>query len=89
MKNVSMLQLILGIGGAFLMYAGIKDLDLKWYITNLISDPRSVFNGSTAYNPGAGPKFPDPTPMPNTPAPAAPKPQVPATPWRPVGWQGA
>jgi hypothetical protein len=59
MKNVSFMQLILGVSGALLMYAGIKDLDLKWYITHLVTDPYAVFSGTTVYAKGGGPKVPD------------------------------
>lgn len=48
MKNISMMQLILGVTGGMLIYAGIKNVDLQAFFVTLATDPKSAFN--YAYN---------------------------------------
>ena len=43
MKNISFLQLVLGAGGALMIYAGIKDLDLVAFFNALITNPAKAF----------------------------------------------
>lgn len=44
MKNISFMQLVLGVGGAALIYSGIKDIDLKAFFSMLVKDPKQAFN---------------------------------------------
>lgn len=43
MKNISFLQLVLGTGGALMIYAGVKDLDLVAFFRALAKDPATAF----------------------------------------------
>lgn len=43
MKNISFLQLVLGTGGALMIYAGIKDLDLVAFFHALVTNPATAF----------------------------------------------
>jgi hypothetical protein len=44
MKNVSFMQLVLGVGGALMIYAGVKDLDLVAFFKALASNPATAFS---------------------------------------------
>lgn len=44
MKNVSFLQLVLGVGGALLIYSGVKDLDIQSFLHTLVTNPAKAFD---------------------------------------------
>lgn len=54
MKNISMMQLVLGITGGILIYSGIKNVDLKAFFVTLATDPKSAFNYSYNYETNKG-----------------------------------
>lgn len=41
--NISFLQLVLGVGGALLIYSGIKDLDVQEFLHTLVTNPSQAF----------------------------------------------
>lgn len=44
MKNISFLQLVLGVGGALMIYAGVKDLDIVAFGRALVTNPATAFS---------------------------------------------
>lgn len=46
MKNVSFLQLVLGVAGGLMIYAGIKDIDINVFLHTLVTNPSGAFTGS-------------------------------------------
>jgi len=65
MKNVSFMQLILGVAGGMLIYAGIKDINLGQFFYILVRDPSQAFSGSLLYQ-GGGANKPAVNTTPNT-----------------------
>lgn len=49
MKNISFLQLVLGIAGGLLIYSGIKDIDLPGFLNSLVKTPGDTFQYSWSY----------------------------------------
>jgi hypothetical protein len=46
MKNVSFMQLLLGVTGGLLVYAGIKDIDIITFFHTLVTNPSGAFTAS-------------------------------------------
>lgn len=49
MKNVSFMQLVLGITGGILIYSGIKDIDLAGFLNSLVKTPGDTFQYAWSY----------------------------------------
>lgn len=43
-KNVSFMQLVLGVAGGVLIYSGIKDMDIVGFFGELVRNPKQAFN---------------------------------------------
>lgn len=66
MKNISFLQLVLGIGGGLLIFSGLKDVDLPGFLHELATNPADAFKYAWSYkNTHATPN--QPVPSGNTP----------------------
>lgn len=46
MKNISFLQLVLGVAGGLLIYSGVKDIDLPAFLSDLVRDPKKAFTNN-------------------------------------------
>lgn len=51
MKNISFLQLVLGVGGALMIYAGVKDLDIVAFGRALVTNPATAFSQGGYFSP--------------------------------------